>query len=481
MGKNKSGIEFDKTEQTNEWYTDVINKANLIEYTDVSGCYILKPRAWYIWEQIQAYMDKKIKKKGVKNAAFPLFIPEHLLTKEKEHVEGFAPEVAWVTHGGNSKLAERLAIRPTSETVMYAAYSKWVRSHNDLPLKLNQWCNVVRWEFKHPQPFLRTREFYWQEGHTVFATKEEAVLETKDILIDVYKKMYEEVLAIPVLFGFKSEKEKFAGAVHTMSVEPFLPIGKAIQGGTTHYLGQNFAKAFNIQFTDTDQKKKFVHQNSWGLSTRSIGAMVMMHSDSHGLVLPPKVAEHKVIIVPIIRKDNKEKVLKFAENIKKELATFNPFLDDRENYSVGWKFNEAELYGYPIRIEIGEQEVDAKKVTVVRRDILQKENIPAKNLKEKVSKMLETMHKDMYNKAKKFLDDSIVVEEKDVKKIAKYVKEGKIVKTIFDREKDTDEIIKAQTGGKTIIIPFDEVPKKGAKCPFTGNEAKAVVYIAKSL
>ena len=479
--KQMLGIQHDKQKDTQAWYTDVITKGDLIEYTAVSGCYILKPKSQFVWDTIHEFMDKKIKAKGVKNASFPLFIPESLLMKEAEHVEGFSPEVAWVTHAGSSKLAERLAIRPTSETIMYDAYAKWVRSYNDLPLKLNQWCNIVRMEFKHPTPFLRSREFYWQEGHTVFATQAEAEAEAKDILLDVYKSVYEELLAVPVLPGRKSEKEKFAGAEFTLSVETFLPTGKAIQGGTTHYLGQNFAKAFGIKFVDKDQKKKYAHQNSWGLSTRSIGVMIMMHSDSHGLVLPPNVAENKVIIVPIIRKENKEKVLKFAKAVKKDLAEFNPILDDREQYSVGWKFNEAEMSGIPIRIEIGENEVSAKKLTVARRDTLTKEEVMVGKIKGHVEKLLVNIHDSLFKKAKKFLKDNIIEERKDLKKISEIVKSGKVVKTVFDGKKETDDIIKDKTSGKTLVIPFDSKIKKGEICPFTGEPAKFEIYIAKSL
>ncbi|MBW2987961.1 proline--tRNA ligase [Candidatus Woesearchaeota archaeon] len=475
------GIQYDKLEDTNAWYTEVITKSGLIEYTDVSGCYILRPKAQYIWDTIRNYMDKKLRARGVRNASFPLFIPEHLLMKEKEHVEGFSPEVAWVTHAGNSKLAERLAVRPTSETIMYPAYAKWIRSYNDLPLKLNQWCSVVRWEFKHPMPFLRSREFHWQEGHTAFATQEEAKAEATDILLNVYKKTYEELLAIPSLAGYKSEKEKFAGAVRTLSLEMFLPIGKAIQGCTTHYLGQNFSKPFNIIFLDKDQKKKHPHQNSWGFSTRSIGIMVMMHSDSRGLVLPPKVAEHKVIIIPIFTKSNRDEILKYALSIKKKLSKFNPILDAREQYSVGWKLNEAELNGVPIRIEVGKRELADKSVTLVRRDTLEKQSVSIRRLERRVKDELQAMHQNLFKRAEQFLESSIVEETKELKKIVAYVKAKRVVKTVYDGARETDEIIKEKTGAKTLVIPFKEKLKQGLRCPFSGNPAKHVVYIARSL
>lgn len=473
------GIEFDKVKQTNEWYTDVINKAGLIEYTDVSGAYILKPKAQFIWDTIRGYIDNLIKERGVRNASFPLFIPEKYLLREKKHVEGFSPEVAWVTHAGETKLNERLAVRPTSETIMYPAYAKWIRSHNDLPLKLNQWCNVIRWEFKHPVPFLRSREFYWQEGHTAFATKKEADDEAKDILLNVYKKTYEDLLAIPCLLGRKSQGETFAGADYSLSAEIYLPIGKAIQGCTSHHLGQNFAKVFGIQFVDDKQKKRYVFQNSWGFTTRSIGVAVMMHSDNKGLVIPPRVAENKVIIVPILKKNN-VKVINYARKVKEELEEFNPVIDEREGYSVGWKFNEAELNGYPVRIEIGDKEMAGHEVTVVRRDNLEKQTLKLSALKEQIELVLEQMHKDMLKKARNLMKKN-TVEEYDLKKIIELVKEGKIVKTVFDGSEETEEIIKDKTGGKPLVIPFKGKPKKGKKCPFSGKKAKEVVYVAKSL
>lgn len=472
------GIEAKKEEDTNMWYTEVINKGNLIEYTDVSGAYILKPKAQYMWDKIREYIDALIKKRGVRNASFPLLIPESLLLKEQEHVKGFSPEVAWVTHTGETKLNERLAVRPTSETIMYPAYAKWIRSHNDLPLKINQWCSVVRWEFKHPVPFLRSREFHWQEGHTVFATQKEAEDEAMDILINVYKKTYEDLLAIPCLVGKKSDHEKFAGADYSLSCEVFLPIGKAIQGCTSHHLGQNFSKAFDIKFLDENQKKQFAYQNSWGFTTRSIGVLVMMHSDSKGLVIPPKIAENKVVIIPIWKSGENHELIAYCEKIKRELAKFDPFLDLRKQYSVGWKFNEAELNGVPIRIEVGQREMGNHEVTVMRRDTMEKQTLRLSALRDQVDLMLNQMQEDMLARARKILEENIVEEFSDIDKIAKLVDEGKIVKTVFDGK--CDELIKEKTGGKTLVIPFDEELKE-KKCPFSGKEAKHIVYVAKSL
>ncbi|MCK4590014.1 MAG: proline--tRNA ligase, partial [Nanoarchaeota archaeon] len=451
--KQSLGIEADKEKDTHEWYTELITKGNLIEYTDVSGAYILKPKAQYMWDAIRDYIDALIKKRGVRNASFPLLIPENLLLKEKEHIEGFSPEVAWVTQVGDTKLAERLAIRPTSETIMYPAYAKWIRSHNDLPLKINQWCSVVRWEFKHPMPFLRSREFHWQEGHTAFATKKEAEDEAKDILLNVYKKTYEDLLAIPCLVGRKSDSEKFAGADYSLSCEIYLPIGKAIQGSTSHHLGQNFSKVFDIKFVDENQKKQFVYQNSWGFTTRSIGVLVMMHSDSKGLVIPPKIAENKVVIIPIWRKGENKELIAYGEKVKRELSKFDPFLDLRKQYSVGWKFNEAELNGVPVRVEIGQRELAANEVTVMRRDTLEKQTLKISALKEQVGLLLDQMQEDMLAKARKLMEENIV-EENDLKKIIKLVGEGKMVKTVFDGK--GDDLIKEKTGGKALVIPFDE-------------------------
>lgn len=368
-------ITVKKEENMSEWYTQVITKADLMDYTRVSGCIVFKPNSYQIWEKIQQFFDAKIKKSGVKNAYFPLLIPESLLTKEEEHVEGFTPEVAWVTHSGETQLNERLAVRPTSETLMYDSYSKWIQSYRDLPLRLNQWCSVVRWEFKHPTPFMRNREFLWQEGHTAYATKEEADKEVLEIL-DYYKDIYEELLAIPVSQGRKSIGEKFAGADYTTTVEAIAQDGKSIQAATSHHLGQNFAKAFDITFLDKNQKKQHPYQNSWGISTRSLGAMILVHSDNNGLVLPPRVAINKVVIIPLLFKGKEEAVLKKAYELKEILGDdINAIVDDRTEYSPGFKFNEWELKGIPIRIEIGPRDLENNQMVVARRDTGEKQTI----------------------------------------------------------------------------------------------------------
>ena len=473
------GITVKKSEDFSEWYTQVIQKAGLIEYSSVSGCMIIRPWAYAIWEKIQEFFNKEIKKRGVKNAYFPLFIPETLLKKEAAHVEGFSPEVAWVTHAGDSKLAERLAVRPTSETIMYEAYSKWVRSYRDLPLRLNQWCNVVRWEFKNPVPFLRTREFLWQEGHTAFASQKEAEDEVYDIL-DLYKQVFEELYAVPVMKGRKSEKEKFAGALFTTSVEAFLPNGKAIQGATSHCLGQNFAKVFDIKFLDDNKQNQYVWQNSWGLSTRTIGIMILMHGDDKGLVLPPKIAPLQAVIVPIFYKE-KDKVLDEAKKIRDLLSTeFDVELDGREEYTPGWKFNEWEMKGVPVRIEIGPKDIEKSQVVVVRRDTGVKSFVPLSELKTVIAKTLEDIQSNLFNNAKKLLDSN-TVETKDWAEFIRAVKDKKLVYSPWCGETACEECIKDKTdGAKSLNIPFNLPKKITETCPQCGKPAKVWCYFGKS-
>ena len=375
------GIRAKKEENFSEWYIQLIEKAELIEYSPVSGCIILRPTSYAIWESITQFLDKKIKEKGVQNVYFPLLIPENLLKKESKHVEGFSPEVAWVTEAGDSKLNERLAIRPTSETIMYDTFKKWIRSYRDLPLLTNQWANVVRWEFKHSIPFLRTREFLWQEGHTVFATQKESEEHALEMLED-YAKTYEELLAVPVIKGTKTDSEKFAGADITYSIETLLPNGKAIQAATSHCLGQNFSKAFDIKFIDKDEKTKYVYQNSWGFTTRSIGIMIMIHSDNKGLVLPPKVAMNKVVIIPILMEKDKERVIGRTKILKKQLEKYNPILDDRDDIKPGNKFNNYEMKGLPIRIELGPRDLEKNQAVIVRRDTGEKIIVKIKEIKK---------------------------------------------------------------------------------------------------
>ncbi|MFH1769996.1 MAG: proline--tRNA ligase [archaeon] len=476
--KQEKGITAKKSENFSEWYTQIIQKGEIAEYTGVSGCMVIRPYAYEMWEKVQEFFNKELKKMGIKNAYFPSLIPEHLLNKEKEHVKGFNPEVAWVTHAGNTKLSERLAIRPTSETVMYDVYKKWVQSHNDLPILINQWCNIIRWEFKHPTPFLRSREFLWQEGHTVHVTEKEADRLAMKILKS-YAKVFEELYAVPVFQGRKSQKEKFAGANYSISVETFFPDGKAIQGGTSHGLGQNFAKAFGIRFTDKNEKKQYPWQTSWGISTRGLGIMYAMHGDDKGLVIPPMIAPIQVVIVPIIFEDTKDETLKKAKEISKSLGSIRKELDLRENYSPGWKFNQWEMKGVSLRIEVGPRDMENKQVVMVRRDTGEKYTVKEKDVKKKTRELLKEIQKNIFDKAKKFINDNIVKTD-DFDALKSVIKAKKMAFSPWCGEVDCEEWIKDKTGGaKSINIPFNQKdPKK--KCVQCNNKAKFYAYFAKS-
>ncbi|OKL64236.1 putative proline--tRNA ligase [Talaromyces atroroseus] len=414
-GAAQIGIDVAKEDDFPTWYQQVLTKGEMLDYYDVSGCFILKPSSYFVWETIQNWFNDKIKKMGVRNCSFPLFVSEDVLQREKDHIEGFAAEVAWVTHAGSTPLERKIAIRPTSETVMYPYYSKWIRSHRDLPLRLNQWNSVVRWEFKHPQPFLRTREFLWQEGHTAHLTEEGAAEEVLQIL-DHYRHVYEDLLAVPVVPGKKTEKEKFAGGYYTTTVEGYIPAtGRGIQGGTSHCLGQNFSKMFNITVEDPNAKDDepktplYVWQNSWGLSTRTIGVMVMIHSDNRGLVLPPRVAEVQTVIVPVgITKNTTDEE---RANLYKEIDGLVSKLtaigiraesDLREGYSPGWKFNDHELRGVPLRLEFGPGESKGGFVTAARRDVPGKDSktqITLDTLTTAVPEILDSIHNDLFKRA----------------------------------------------------------------------------------
>ena len=478
--KSDQGITVKKANDFSEWYTQVIRKAEMIEYSPVSGCMVIRPNAYSIWERVQAFLDSEFRKLGVRNAYFPLLIPESLLKKEQEHVEGFTPEVAWVTEHGDTKFEERLAIRPTSETIMYDSYAKWIRSHRDLPLRINQWCNVVRWEFKHPMPFFRTREFLWQEGHTVFATSKEAEEEVRQIL-DIYARAYEELYAVPVLKGRKSDSEKFAGAVYTTSVETFMPNGKAIQGATSHFLGQNFSKAFGISFLDANEKRDFGWQNSWGFSTRSVGILVAMHSDDKGLVLPPRVAPVQAVIVPILfskKPDLNKVVLKAAEKVRSDLekAGVRVILDDDDTSSPGYKFNHWELMGTPLRLEIGPKDVEKESVFAARRDTGEKAPISFSDVKKRVPALLEEVQGSLLAKAKAFLESSI----KPVKtheELLDVLGADQVAFADWCGEAVCEAKVKEEAGAKTLNIPFEQ--KASGKC-FCGKDAKVKVYFAKS-
>lgn len=459
-----------------QWYTDVVKKAELIEYSKVKGCMIIRPNGYALWENIQKTLDGMFKETGVENVYMPMFIPESLLQKEKDHVEGFAPEVAWVTHGGNEKLEERLCVRPTSETLFCDFYSKIVHSHRDLPKLYNQWCSVVRWE-KTTRPFLRSAEFLWQEGHTAHATAEEAIERTEQML-NVYADFAEKYLAIPVVKGKKTDKEKFAGAEATYTIEALMHDGKALQSGTSHYFGDGFARAFDIQYTDKDNKLSYVHQTSWGMSTRIIGAIIMVHGDDSGLVLPPRIAPTQIMIVPIAQ--HKEGVAEKAEEIRARLAKagFSVKCDLSEK-SPGWKFSEQEIKGIPLRLEIGPKDIEKGIAIAVRRDTREKTEIPFENLEETLTALLEKMQNDMLEKAKAFLE-SHISEATDYDEFKELIatKPG-FVKMMWCGDVECEKKVKEDTTATSRCMPFGEEPI-GDVCPICGRPAKALVYWGKA-
>lgn len=476
MGKEKDkkeGVMVSKKSNLSEWYPEIVQKAEMADYAPIQGFMVIRPNAYSIWEKIQEYFNETLKKKGVKNAYFPLLIPESFFKKEAEHAAGFAPELAYLEKGESE---ERLAIRPTSETIMYDSYAKWIRSWRDLPLKINQWCNVLRWEVKQTKPFLRTREFLWQEGHCVFED-ENGAEENMAEMIEEYKKMIEEILAIPVFIGEKSEKERFPGAKKTMTIESLMPDGRALQCGTSHNLGQGFAKSFGVEFLGKDEKKHYAWQTSWGFSTRLIGALIMVHGDDRGLVLPPKIAKEKVVIVPIVFEESKKEVMKKVKEVEKELKKYGAFVDEREGYGAGWKFNEWEMKGIPIRIEIGPKDTAKKQVVLVRRDNGKKEIVKEKDIAKKVEEELNKMHEDMFNRAKKNLDSKID-SAKTMEELNKKLKEGKIVKVYMKNDKEVEDLIKDKTGGASSRI-VEKSGKKG-KCVLCGEETDMIAWIAKS-
>ncbi len=478
MAKEKKLVEMvtPMSEDFAKWYTDVVKNAELIEYSGIKGCMILRPNGYAIWENIQKELDARFKATGVENVYMPMFIPESLLQKEKEHVEGFAPEVAWVTHGGNEELAERLCVRPTSETLFCDLYSNIVQSYRDLPKVYNQWCSVVRWE-KTTRPFLRTAEFLWQEGHTAHATEEEAEERTIQML-NVYADFCKEVLAIPLLKGKKTDKEKFAGAAATYTIEAMMHDGKALQSGTSHNFGDGFAKAFGIQYTDSNNELQYVHQTSWGMSTRIIGAIIMVHGDDSGLVLPPRIAPTQVMVVPIAQK--KEGVLEKANEIKDALcaAGFRVKLDDSDK-SPGWKFSEQEILGIPARIEIGPKDIEAGQCVIVRRDTREKTVVPIEEAAKKLAEILDKEHQDMYNRAYEHLHSSLY-EVTDYEEFKNTIaKKPGFVKAMWCGDEACELKIKEDTTATSRCIPFEQ-EKISDVCICCGKPAKHMVYWGKA-
>lgn len=477
--ENELGVTVKKAENFSEWYQQVLLKSSFIDYTEVSGCLAFRPAAYGVWETLSRAVDMEFKTDGVENVYFPLFIPEKFLMKEKEHVEGFAPEVAWVTEAGSSKLGERLAVRPTSETIMYASYSKWIRSWRDLPMRYNQWNNVVRWEFKHPTPFIRSREFLWNEGHTVFATEKEAEAE-RDVILGIYKKMLKEYLALPGIMGRKTDHEKFAGAVASFSIEHILPDGWAIQGPDFHIDGQNFAKAFDIRFLTQEGKTEYAWQNTYAISTRELGVMVATHGDDKGLILPPMVAYIQVVIVPIYKNDNKEQVLEYAKKVEKLVnGTYRTRFDTREGYSPGYKFGEWELKGVPLRIDIGGNETKDGKVTLVRRDTGEKVTVEFSKMKEKCGELLTEIQENLYKRAEAFMKANIhtVHDHAEFKEVLEN-KKGMLHAAWCGNHK-CEAKIKEETGAKITNIPFEQ-GKLLEKCVYCGKKPKYMVNFARS-
>ena len=436
-----------------QWYTDIVLKAGLADYTDVKGFVAIRPYGYAIWENIQNYTDKKFKEHGVKNISMPVLIPESLLNKEKEHVEGFAPEVAWVTMGGGEELEERLCVRPTSETIFSTMYSKWLSSWRDLPFKYNQWCNVLRWE-KETRPFLRSREFLWQEGHTIHETEEEAKQFTMDML-EVYADVIENLLAIPVLKGQKTKKEQFAGAEATYTVETLMQDGRALQGGTSHYFGQNFTKPFDVKFQNKNGEQEYAYQTSWGISTRLIGAVIMAHGDNRGLKLPPLVAPIQAVIVPIAQQ--KEGVLEATNKLKEKLSKkFRMELDDRDNYSVGYKFNDWEMRGVPVRIEMGPRDIENGEAVLVRRDTSEKISVKLEDIEEKLEELLKDIQKSMYDVCKKRVEEKTTT-AKTMEELKKNLDENQgYVKTMWCGNQECEDKVKEVTGAPSRCIPFEQ-------------------------
>jgi len=471
----------DKSADFSTWYVQVILKAQLADYAPIKGCMVIRPYGFALWEHMQRFLDARIKATGHVNAYFPLLIPESFFAAEAKHVEGFAPEVAWVTHGGKEKLEERLAIRPTSEAIIGRMFSKWIDSHRDLPLLINQWANVVRWE-KVTRLFLRTTEFLWQEGHTAHRSREEAEAETLQML-EVYRSFLEEDLAVPVLTGMKTDSERFAGAEQTYCVEALMGDGRALQAGTSHHLGQNFAKAFDITFQDEDRQRKHVWQTSWGVSTRLVGAIIMTHGDDSGLMLPPRVAPHQVVAIPIWKKaEERARVAEALARIRPELERVARLhVDDRDEHTPGWKYNEWELRGVPLRLEIGPRDVDKNQVVLVRRDNRAKEMVPMAALTERVPVLLDELQRAFYERAKAFraANTHEVTSYDEFKDILEN-RRGFVIAG-WDGDPETEAKIKEETKATIRLIPLTGgAATDGLRCIYSGRPARYRVVFAKA-
>jgi prolyl-tRNA synthetase len=478
------GITESKEHSTGDWYAEVVRKAGLASYAPegMSGFIITRPRGYALWERLQGRLDAKFKETGVQNVYFPMFIPESYLEREKDIVEGFDPEVAWVTQGGYEELDERLAVRPTSESIIAPYMAQWTRSHRDLPLRLNQWCSVCRWEATETKPFFRTKEFLWQEGHTAHETRDEAWDEAMTRL-DQYEQIYEEVLAIPVLRGQKPYFDKFPGADTTTTVEALMPDGKSVQGATSHYLGTSFAEAFDITYTDEEEDEQVAHTTSWGLSWRALGALVMTHSDDQGLVLPPTVAPEQVVIVPIWDADTKAEVLEYAAGIEADLddAGVRVELDDRDGRNPGFKFNEWELKGVPLRIEVGPNEVTDDEITLVHRPDGESTVAAREDVAGTVADHLDEVYAKLYAAAEENLEANVREAHSRSELLGTLGRHGGFVKAPWNGEEAAAEEIKEEIGADVVMVPLDEdEPPIGEECAITGEPAEKTAYFARA-
>lgn len=475
--EDEKGITIKKEEDMPEWYTQVVLKCGLADHAPTKGCMVIKPYGYAIWQSIQDYFNAVLKKHHVENAYFPMFIPESFFEREKTHAKGFKAEVAWIMP--KSEDEQKYAIRPTSETIIYDSFSTWIRSWRDLPLRINQWCNICRWEVQDCKLFIRSREFLWQEGHCAYTTEEECDAEAR-LFLEEYRKLSEEILAVPVIAGKKTEKEKFAGAKTTYTIETLMPDGKGLQMGTSHNLGQGFGEAFNISYTGKDEKVHTPWQNSWGVSTRLIGALVMMHSDNKGLVLPPAIAPTQVVLVPIIFDQTKEKVLSAAQELASRLNKQRVHVDVREEYSAGWKFNEWEMKGVPLRIEIGPKDVEKKQCVVVRRDTGKKEFVSLADVEKYVADELADVQKSLFEKAQKNLREN-TVHVKSWKEFEQHVKAGKLIETSFCGTEECEAAVKEKTKGVTSrCIPLDHEKPRDKTCFHCGKSAHLNTLFARN-
>jgi len=480
------GITESKEYNTGEWYAEVVQKADLANYAPegMSGFIVTRPRAYELWERIQGHLDGLFKDTGVQNAYFPMFIPESYLEQEKDIVEGFDPEVAWVDRAGQEELEEPLAVRPTSESIITPYISRWVRSHRDLPLRVNQWVSVVRWEATETKPFFRTKEFLWQEGHTAHATRDDAWAETMRRL-DQYEDTYEDLLAMPVLRGAKPEHDKFPGADTTTTVEALMPDGKSVQGATSHYLGTSFAEAFDITYTDEDEDEQIAHTTSWGLSWRAIGALIMTHSDDQGLVLPPAIAPEQIVVVPIWQADTKEDVLEYAEGISEDLeeAGIRVELDDRDERNPGFKFNEWELKGVPVRMEIGPNEADDGTVTLVHRPDGESTEVDREDIAETVESHFDEVYAKLYAAAEENLESNVREADSRADILGTIGQHGGYVKAPWCGDEDCETEIKDQIAAEIVMVPLDDEEAEihhDADCAICDGDAVETAYFAKS-